>query len=522
MKLKSIILLLVIVLISMPSNLAENNTFYTNEAEELTLHVDALDPDKEDILAYYFTSPFNENGSWTPGYEDSGEYTVEVRVSDGEDYDSTNVTIIVHDTDRAPIIIATGKKYVNEGQQIIVEIEAFDPDGDSVEFSAVDIPEDSELNNTILTWTPNFDVVQKSWIVKVLNFYHLDFLNDDKKIEVVISAKGQSLASNGIIPIIVRNVNRAPSINEMEDIIIQETDTVYLEPSAHDLDEDYLRYFYSGWSNKNKIKTGYEDEGNYSVTILASDGLLSNSTTINIIVENKNRYPNLEDIKRIHIKENQTLNIQLKGNDEDNDTLIFMVSNPQESPADSSFENNTFTWTPDFNTVEAEDITKDFKINFTVWDGENSDTKTANIKVFHVNQAPYLTKFSPQEIRQEIWVGEDIIFSLNASDLDGENITYKWNFGFINRKIDSPIIRRVFNRPGVKMVTGIATDGIQEVKQSWLITVKEPVKVKTETIKEPYQGYTGEYYHFEIQHPDVIKESVEDDEKPWYYKFIIY
>lgn len=516
MKSKITILLLVIMLISMPISLAENSTFYINEAEELTLNIDAFDPDKEDILYFYFASPFDENGSWTPGYEDAGEYIIEVGVSDGDDYDSTNITIIVADTDRAPIIIATGKKYIDEGQQIIIEIEAFDPDGDSVEFSAVDIPEESEFNVNTLTWTPDFEIVQKSWIVKILNFYHVTLFRDEVEVKVIISAKGQNLASEGSIPIIVGDVNRAPVIDEMGDITIKESETLYLEPSASDPDGDYLRYFYSGWTNKDSIKTGYDDEGNYSVTILASDGLLSNATTVNIIVENLNRYPDLDDIKDINIKENQTLNIILTGSDEDNDNLIFMVSNPEEMPDDSEFKNNTFTWKPDFDTVKANDLTEKFDINFTVWDGENSDTKTAKITVYHVNRAPYLTEFSPEEARQEIWIDEDVIFSINASDLDGDNITYKWNFGIIDRKIDSPIIKRVFRRSGRKMITGIATDGIHEVRKSWLITVKPPIKVKTEKIEEPYQGYTGEYYHFEIQHPDA------EEEKPWYYQFMIY
>ena len=44
------------------------------ETELITLNVNASDPDKEDVLKYFFSQPFDENGVWQPGYEAAGEY----------------------------------------------------------------------------------------------------------------------------------------------------------------------------------------------------------------------------------------------------------------------------------------------------------------------------------------------------------------------------------------------------------------------------------------------------------------
>ena len=495
-----------------------SQSFTIQEAEEFMLNVDAFDPDEYDILNYYFTPPLDNNGSWTPGYEDAGIYFIEIRVSDGEEYDIQNITIIVEDTDRAPIIIATGKKQVYEGEEIQIMLDAFDPDGDEIYFQEVDMPENSYIFNKTIYWTPEYNTVKKSWVVKLLNFYHVDLFTDIKEVSVKISALSSELSSNGAILVDVVNVNLPPVIDEMDDIIIEESEKLYLNPSAQDPDGDYLRYFYSGWINKNKYSTNYDDAGNHTVTIIASDGLLSSSIEVNIIVENINRHPLMYDIKETDVYENQTLKIKMSGEDADKDNLTFEVDYFSEAPEGSEFENKTFTWTPNFDTVKVKEIKKEFKINFSVWDGENYDIKEAIINVHHTNRAPYMTDYSPEYDAYELYVEQYMVFSINVSDLDQDNLTYKWNFGLIDRKIDSPIIKRIFRRPGIKKITGIASDGITEIEKSWLIVVKPPIKISK---PEPQQitSEPGEYYHFVIQHPD---EPVKEEPKPWYHEFWIY
>ncbi|MCK5107422.1 MAG: hypothetical protein KAQ83_01730 [Nanoarchaeota archaeon] len=513
------IIAVMIVLVIQPINAIDySQNFTIDEAEEFMLNVDAFDPDEYDILNYYFSPPLDSNGSWTPNYDDAGIYFIEVKVSDGDEQDTINITLFVEDTDRAPIIIATGKQEVYEGEEIQIKIDAFDPDGDEFYFEGVDMPENSYILNKTIYWTPEYTTVEKSWIIKVLNFYHIDLFTDTKEVSVKIKALANELNSNGAIPVEVINVNLPPILDEMDDIIIEETGNLYLNPSAQDADGDYLRYFYSGWVNKNKYQTDYDDAGNHSITIIASDGLASSSIDVNIFVENKNRFPIMYDIEEVDVYENQTLKIKLDGEDADKDNLLFDINYFSEAPEDSEFVNETFIWKPDFDTVKSSEIEKEFKINFSVWDGENYDVKESIINVLHTNRAPSIYDYSPEYDSYELYVEQYMVFSINVSDLDEDNITYKWNFGLIDRKIDSPIIKRVFRRPGAKKITAIASDGIKEVKKSWLIRVKPPIVIPkekpTQETSEP-----GEYYHFVIQHPDVV---VQEPAKPWYHEFWIY
>ena len=98
----TILILILLVHSSTGNNLTdseqtEKGVITASETELIILNVSAADPDKEDFLEYFFSLPFNEDGIWQPGYEDAGEYIVNITVSDGEFTDNTQVKVIVLD-----------------------------------------------------------------------------------------------------------------------------------------------------------------------------------------------------------------------------------------------------------------------------------------------------------------------------------------------------------------------------------------------------------------------------------------
>ncbi|GAG10411.1 unnamed protein product, partial [marine sediment metagenome] len=100
--------------------------------------------------------------------------------------------------------------------------------------------------------------------------------------------------------------------NALKTITVDETELVSLKPKAHDEDEDILSYsFTEPLNQEGKWQTTYGDAGEYTVTVTASDGELSTSKDILLIVKKKNIAPTLESFApeetKLSIDEGETI-----------------------------------------------------------------------------------------------------------------------------------------------------------------------------------------------------------------------
>jgi len=137
-----------------------------NETETLIITINASDPDGDVILfscnrTDLFTD-FNYTtgtGSWTPGYEDSGIYWVDFGVSDANGgIVNETIRIEVLNVNRPPVLDPVGNKTVTEMETLIITVNASDPDGDTLVYSASNIPGGAVFNSTTQTfsWTPTY------------------------------------------------------------------------------------------------------------------------------------------------------------------------------------------------------------------------------------------------------------------------------------------------------------------------------------------------------------------------------
>jgi len=93
------------------------------------------------------------------------------------------------------------------------------------------------------------------------------------------------------------NVNRLPELDEIADVTVKETDTVIIEPNAYDPDGQEMIYTISEPVGDDGVwDTTYDDAGEYSIVVTASDGEDEVSQTVVITVENVNRAPVIKDI----------------------------------------------------------------------------------------------------------------------------------------------------------------------------------------------------------------------------------
>ena len=126
--------------------------------------VNATDPDGDSLT--YSASGLPANAmfdsktrifSWTPNTNQTGSYTVTFTVTDGQMSDSMNVLITVNTGNQAPVLEQISNQTVKAGSKIQFAVNATDPDGDSLTYSASGLPVNAmfDTKTRIFSWTPN-------------------------------------------------------------------------------------------------------------------------------------------------------------------------------------------------------------------------------------------------------------------------------------------------------------------------------------------------------------------------------
>jgi beta propeller repeat protein/parallel beta-helix repeat protein len=362
-----------------PPVLATINDQNIAEGETLHLVLDATDPDG-DSLTYSISSQPPESSfdtstgtfTWTPRYEQSGSYTVTFTVSDGDLSTSQTITITVENTNRAPEMQTIGDKSVYEGQTIEFEVEATDPDGQPLTYSLDMLPPGASFDTAtgIFTWTPTY---QQSG-PNLLTFTVTD----------------GELSDSETIHLDVVNVNMAPVLNPVADQSIPEGQMLEFTVEGTDPDGQALTYT-AGYSIQDLIQLGavfnfetrtftwtpsFDQAGSYTIPFTVSDGELTDTKLVNIVVQNTNRMPILMAIGNKDAYENQNLQFSVDALDPDGDSLTYSAA---DLPTGATFDSATriFSWTP--GTGQSGTYT----VTFTVSDGNLPVSETITINVFN-------------------------------------------------------------------------------------------------------------------------------------------
>ncbi len=111
----------------------------------------------------------------------------------------------------------------------------------------------------------------------------------------ITASDGENEASQDV-RIIVKELNKAPVLEKIKDVVVKEGTTLKLEPKTLDPEGKPLTITYSGWMTSNEKKLGYEDAGDYIVRITVSDGVKETAQDVKITVEDVNRAPVFESI----------------------------------------------------------------------------------------------------------------------------------------------------------------------------------------------------------------------------------
>ncbi|MBI2658982.1 hypothetical protein HYX05_02665 [Candidatus Woesearchaeota archaeon] len=428
----------------------EDAVFNENEIASLNL------PDFEKYgLVYSISEPVGSKNEWHTGYEDEGTYDVEIHAEGKGFKGDKTVKVTVNDADRPLTFESIGNKILNENEEIEITLNANDPDGDEITYSAENLPEGAEFDDNVFAWKTSFDTVKKEGFVdRLLGRFRT--LSKSFYVQFSASSKDKNVVQNVIIT--VKDVNRAPVIEDMEPIKINEGDTLKIVPNAYDLDGDRVRLKYSDFLNKDTFKSGFDDAGTYNVKVTASDGMLEASKDVQIEIKQSNRAPLFKKIKEIKSMEGDNIAILLNAPDPDGDVIEYSIDNPPEG---SSIKGNAFLWTPAYSTAGKKE-TKKLDIVFVASDGKAEIRQVAKAEIKDKNRAPRIINATRSVAAK---VNKPVLMSVNAVDDDGDELTYTWNFGFLEKYKATALHQRIFKSKGVKTVKVTVSDGIDKAEQ---------------------------------------------------------
>ncbi len=463
------------------------------EGELAKITVPAKDVDG-DTLKCTFERPFNKKGEWQTDFTDAGVVKVEVVCTDGEFNEINVVSVVVKNVDRAPTVAVPEVLEIREGEKGEWTFSASDEDGDDVQLSVHNAPEGAQLKGTTFSWAPGYDAIKRrgNAVNNFLNSIRVEqkiLKKDVIPLTVEVCSKG--LCSSEVTKLIVYNTNRKPTLNVPASVTVVETEELMLKPSGTDPDSDVLRYFFTDPLGRRtgSWKTHFESEGDYTITVTASDGSLEASKDVDVKVLKKNREPVLSIPEDEYIVlEGQEISFKVEATDQDQDDLTVTL---EELPPGASFKDNVFTWTPSFDVIQNKTIS--FRENtlsksawltkygsknkgalwlkFTASDGFAEAVHPVKLVVKDVNRAPSFVDFLPGP-NTTVYINEPVVFHVAAVDLDGDALTYEWDFGFRQDGLsDVNSVERTFLSAGTKEVSVRVSDGREVIEKRWVVNV---------------------------------------------------
>lgn len=417
-------------------------------------------------LSYTISEPLGQDNYWITGHEDAGVYYVKVTINDDEFEDSRDIKVEVKNKDRPLYFQDIDDAVMQEGQKVVINLDANDPDNDQITFSADGMPEGASLESNVFSWQTNYDTVKKDNLVDIV----MDKFNILRKGFVIrFKAKSNDAEIEKAVKITVLDVNRAPVIEFPDNITVNEGEEINIEAKADDPDGDPVTLRYRGFMDSSNYLTSYDDSGEYSAAIIASDGRLEAQKEVKLIIKDANRAPVFGEIPKHDVIEGNEMVIKIEALDPDGDKLVYSGI---DIPAGSKVEGDLFIWKPDFDAVSGKEGGKGIAAEFMASDGSSNTTQIANITVYNMNRPPKIANASPSK---DVIVFKDnpVLFSPGAVDPDGDELSYEWKFSFYEKVDGGSKHKRTFTTLGNKKVEAIVSDGIEESSYVWNVRVMD-------------------------------------------------
>ena len=329
-----------------------------DENSPLTFNLEGNDPDKEDQNSLKYSAKKLPEGadleetrfSWIPTFEQSGEYTVDFTLSDGQQADTKSVKITINHINRMPAIEPIEPQVVDENKPLQFKVIGTDPDKEDTgkwTLAANQLPEGAvfSIQSAMFTWTPTFEQSGN---------YSVTFTNTDE----------QGLTATQDAQITVNHINRIPVFNPLPALTVDENTPVnFVVPAGEDPDiEDAQKLAYTAQNLPEGTTFDqvtltldwtptYDQSGIYEIPILLTDGEFNVTQAISVSVTNINRAPMLADIPDQTVDENQAFNYTVQFNDPDGEDEGKLKLSASNLPEGMTFDatSGVLQWIPTYN-----------------------------------------------------------------------------------------------------------------------------------------------------------------------------
>lgn len=265
-----------------------------------------------------------------------------------------------------------------EGDVITLPIRATDPDGDDVNYEY----EEPFNNNGV-------------WQTE---------LGDEGTYVVEVNASDGISTTTATVLVTVRRANRAPVLDCPAEFNFDEGGLAVINCDVYDPEGDRVVVNYRGWTTTRTKRLGYNDAGNYSVVVRARD--TQNNTveqTVDVIVDDTNRAPEIEAIEDRTVSETSTFSIDAEVSDPDGDDITVNYTEPLSSQG---------VWSTTYGDAG------DYDITVIASDGEATTKQTFTLTVEDRNQAPVIRPMSNVTVDE----GDTVTLRPEAYDPDGNDI----------------------------------------------------------------------------------------------------
>ncbi len=187
---------------------------------------------------------------------------------------------------------------------------------------------------------------------------------------------GVEEAEEGLITEILEEAEEEV-VEELAKITVKEGELVILKPESEDPDVDTILYTFSEPLDKDgKWQTKSGDAGNYEITVTASDGELTDTQKILLVVESTNKPPVLSPITDITVNEGETVSFEPVATDSDGNEVIITYSG----------------WMTGASYITNYDDAGTHIITVIASDGKESTSQDVIVTVNNVNRPPKILK----------------------------------------------------------------------------------------------------------------------------------
>jgi VCBS repeat-containing protein len=360
--------------------------------------------------------------SYTPTSHYNGSDSLVVQVSDGSLSDSVTITLSISAVNDAPTVTdlnATLALTLPEGSSLSYDFNGTDTDGDSLTWTISTGPTNGtasiESSTGVLSYTPT------------ANYNGSDSLG--------VQVSDGSLSDSVTINLSISSVNDAPVILDLNASLalsLLEDSTLSYDFNATDSDGDTMTWsITTGPTNGTaSIDSGtgvlhYTPTANYNgsdnLTVQVSDGASSDNLTISLTVHSENDAPIIFGPSiaiTISSAEDTNLTREMNASDPDGDSLVWRVeTSPIHGMASVDSSTGFLNYVPNLNFVGLDSLTLE------VSDGILFDRQVFNIVVTAVNDAPEISSVF-EILDLNTTEDEGLSYDLNASDLDGDSLTW--------------------------------------------------------------------------------------------------